>query len=375
MGYENTVPEILEDELTDEEVFKNYHHEALKRQNFLRENHRDTPALALSKELCISAEKSARKYCNDRTADYQTGQSVAFFARRVSETELEEDKQDCAVLACHRWYDQIVAYLEVWSETKEVGFGVAHDSDKGIVVVAKYLPQGNSENQYDLKVMLPERPWKEIKEEEIKMNEKKTSARRERVKELNKDEQFEGYQLDALSRHNALRQRHCDTYNLELSRRLCQEAQQEATSRIQSLSSSSPENLPFEESISSSDGTNYRVCAIPDPDDKEEDPEESKLKILTRETIFEWYSQLQNYLKSLDAKKYPDRSKFNSWCCFTQLVWRQSYEFGFAIQYDNENRAHIVAKYRSHGNVSNCYLENVGLPKVPQRSKSTSKAE
>ena len=51
---------------------------------------------------------------------------------------------------------------------------MAHDSDKGIVVVAKYLPQGNSENQYDLKVMLPERPWKEIKEEEIKMNEKKT---------------------------------------------------------------------------------------------------------------------------------------------------------------------------------------------------------
>ena len=37
---------------------------------------------------------------------------MAFFARRVSETELEEDKQDCAVLACHRWYDQIVAYLE-----------------------------------------------------------------------------------------------------------------------------------------------------------------------------------------------------------------------------------------------------------------------
>ena len=118
--------------------------------------------------------------------------------------------------------------------------------------------------------------------------------------------------------------------------------------------------------MSSSDGTNYRVCAIPEPDEKQEDAEQAKLKILTRETIFEWYrhgiefatktyfplsfnlakSQLQNYLKSLDAKKYPDRSKFNSWSCFTQLVWRQSYEFGFAIQYDNEDRAHIVAKYR-----------------------------
>jgi len=36
-------------------------------------------------------------------------------------------------------------------------------------------------------------------------------------------------------------------------------------------------------------GTNYRVCAIPKIDEGEENPEEEKLKILTRETIFEWY--------------------------------------------------------------------------------------
>ena len=122
-------------------------------------------------------------------------------------------------------------------------------------------------------------------------------------------------------------------------------------------------------------GTNYRVCAIPVIDEGEDNPEE-RLKILTRETIIEWYrkecsikkwlwkfekqdynynyattksfssSQLRNYLKSLDAKKQPDQVKFDSWCCFTQLVWRQSYEMGFAIEFDLENRAHIVAKYR-----------------------------
>jgi hypothetical protein len=49
---------------------------------------------------------------SERQADYQTGQSVAFFARRVSETEVEEQKLDCVVSACQRWYDQLVAYLE-----------------------------------------------------------------------------------------------------------------------------------------------------------------------------------------------------------------------------------------------------------------------
>lgn len=319
---------------------------------------------------------------------------MAFFARRVSETEVEEQKLDCVVSACQRWYDQLVAYLEgldgelqpnqarfsewcdfsqlVWSETKEVGFGVAHDPEVGVVVVAKYSPQGNSADQYDLKVMHPERPWKEIKEEERKMVEERTARRRARAKEDARDEQFNDYQLDALSRHNAFRQRHCDTGNLELSLRLCQEAQQEAKYQIESMYSSS--DYDQADRVRGYNGTNYRVCAIPVIDEGEDNPEE-RLKILTGETIIEWYSQLRNYLKSLDAKKQPDQVKFDSWCCFTQLVWRQSYEMGFAIEFDLENRAHIVAKYRSQGNVINCYLENVGLPRVPQRNHSAVNAE
>lgn len=75
----------------------------------------------------------------------------------------------------------------VWTETKEVGFGVAHDPEVGVVVVAKYSPHGNSTDQYDLKVMHPERPWKEVKEEERKMVEERTARRRARAKEVAKD--------------------------------------------------------------------------------------------------------------------------------------------------------------------------------------------
>jgi hypothetical protein len=66
-----------------------------------------------------------------------------------------------------------------------------------------------------------------------------------------------------------------------------QEAQQEAKYQIESMNSS-PE---FDQAdiVRGYNGTNYRMCAIPEIEEGEDNPEEEKLKIITRETIFEWY--------------------------------------------------------------------------------------
>lgn len=66
-----------------------------------------------------------------------------------------------------------------------------------------------------------------------------------------------------------------------------QEAQQEAKSQIESMYSS-PE-FDQADRVRGYNGTNYRMCAIPEIEEEEDNPEEEKLKILTRETIFEWY--------------------------------------------------------------------------------------
>mgnify|MGYP002627190924 CR=1 FL=1 len=359
-----------------------FQRDILKRHNYYRKCHQSGP-LKLTQKLNYYAQQYAETLAARDTMHHSsdtalekihgdwTGENIYYFWDKNFNASINgADIVDS-------WYDENEAYdyqsgtskkeavtghftQVVWKESTELGVGVAKSSNSSIYVVANYHPGGNFNNlekdnvKYFGDIVLDELSGDEVESynREIPgdighyLNIPLSSFKNNVFIPNKKD--LERFQRDALKRHNYYRKYH-QSDPLKLSQDLNNYAQQYAEKLAAKdtmlYSYNSELKILFQDGV----GENFYFFWSADDD----------LYINGAEVVDNWY----------DENKYYD---FEKGCSknesvvehFTQLIWKNSTQFGIGIAKSRNNSVYIVANYNPKGNINGKNLKNVFPLKV-----------
>ncbi|XP_071821096.1 uncharacterized protein [Apostichopus japonicus] len=347
---------------------KSFRKDALATHNKYRDLH-GVPSLKMNDKLNDTAQKwadylvNSRSFTHSEAKDY--GENLCSHYSSASTEYSGEEVTDY-------WYSEIEKYdfrakafkkgtghftQVVWKDSKEFGIGKAITRDGKVIIVGQYKPAGNLMGAFQENVFPPgtqpqqHKPSQPAEEGDRRRghfsNTSSDDDRRGKVwkLEVSSSEQSE-FQKEALQIHNQYRAHH-HVLPLMTSKELNKQAEKWAKHLA--------ENDLFEHSTSDDIGENVAMHY-------------SSLTTAYsgKDASDHWYSELSKY----DFEK-PGFQKGAGH--FTQMVWKDSREFGIAKAITKEGKVIIVGQYRPPGNVINHFDKNVFkrddgyVPPPPQR--------
>ncbi|XP_069465934.1 uncharacterized protein [Ambystoma mexicanum] len=334
-----------------------FEREFVEAHNNYRKQH-GAPPLQLSRKLCRSAQEWAENLKSIRALQHSgTEDGENLFYKYSSSSRDMPGKEPV-----DSWYSEIKNYdfgrpgfrsntghftQVVWKDSREVGVGIATDGRGLYFVVGQYSPAGNITNAgyFEKNVLTPgtaptvdigngskwkpadtiqdsEQPWIRIDRG------KSPSAYGGRDKN-----QFE---QEALDTHNLYRQQH-GAPPLRLSSELCEVSQRWAD-HLLSINALQHSNTTNGENIWYKWNSNVRDAS-------------------GMEIVDTWYGEIKDY----NFSKPGFQSNTGH---FTQVVWKDTKEFGIAKAVDGKGMVIAVAQYSPAGNITNPgYFQRNVLPR------------
>ncbi|XP_071948293.1 uncharacterized protein [Antedon mediterranea] len=314
---------------------KKFQKEMLAAHNKHREKH-GVPPLKLSDEVCKDAQRHAEKLAKtghlEHSNNHEYGENVGMHYSSAT-TEYSGTE------ATNQWYSEVSKYdfcdprfksgighftQVVWKGSKELGVGKAITKDGKVIFVANYKPPGNMSGDFD-KNVFPEghKPSKDDDKEKKGLFRKGDSLSKSDIKE---------FQQDALETHNEYRVKH-GVPKLKASDELNKHSQKWAEHLAKTGKFEHSDQRKYGENIAmhySSESTEYSG----------------------KEASDHWYSELRNY----DFKK-PAFSQGTGH--FSQMVWKNSTQFGIGKAITKDKRVVVVASYEPAGNYIGQFPDNV----------------
>ena len=354
----------------------------LKKHNYYRKYHQSGP-LKLTKKLNYYAQqyaenlaaKDTMQHSSDAALEkihgYWTGENIYYFWDKNFNASINgADIVDC-------WYEENEVYdyssgtainkavtghftQVVWKESTELGVGVARSSDSSIYVVANYHPGGNFNNlvknnvKYFGDIVLDELSGDVVESHNAAIPDDighyfniPLPSFKNNVFIPNKKD-LERFQRDALKRHNYYRQYH-QSVPMELNQHLNQYAQKYAEKLAAKDTMLYSYNSELKTLSEDRIGENFYFFWSTDDD----------LYINGAEAVDNWYDEIKYYNFEKGCSKNEGVVDH-----FTQLIWKNSTQFGIGIAKSRNNSVYIVANYNPKGNIEGKNLTNVYPLKV-----------
>ncbi|XP_072016718.1 uncharacterized protein [Amphiura filiformis] len=352
----------------DKNEVKNFQKECLQHHNEYRKKHK-VEVMKMSEDLCKSAQSWAEHLAQNDLFEHSDrsdiGENVAM---HFSSATTAYSGKECS----DHWYAELRNYdfkkpgfsngtghftQMVWKASKEFGIGKAITRENKVILVGQYKPPGNVIGQYEDNVFprddgfvppAPESPSKVtrvvrttqyvVEEPPRSETDKKMDVTVKKINAVKLDEpdlcpkDVKTYQKDLLEAHNKLRKKH-NAKPLKHSKELEKRAQDWAAHLAK-------EDL-FKNSGESDVGENIAMHYNSATTDFSGD-----------QTAEMWYKQKEKY----DFGKPGFTSGAGH---FTQMVWKDSKEFGAGKAITKEGKVILVGFYKPAGNVMRQFEENV----------------
>nr|XP_033817962.1 uncharacterized protein LOC117368424 [Geotrypetes seraphini] len=332
----------------------------LTAHNIYRKQH-GTPALELSRDLCQSAQKWAKHLLSIRTLQHSGTDHGENLFYKYSSSAREMSGQD----PVESWYSEIKNYdfgrpgfhsntghftQVVWKDSREVGIGMATNGEGLFFVVGQYNPAGNITNVgYFEKNVLPPmtnissdsgfsdkwRPFSN-RNQDVEPSKSRTEPGKITVDYGRHGKTESHFEQEAIETHNAYRRQH-GAPPLRLNQELGKACQKWADhllslGALQHSNTTLGENIWYKWNASNQDASGMEV-------------------------VDTWYSEIKDY----NFSKPGFQSNTGH---FTQVIWKDSKEFGIAKSIDGKGMVIVVAQYSPAGNITNPgYFQKNVLPK------------
>jgi uncharacterized protein YkwD len=319
----------------------NFEEDFLKAHNEYRKRH-GVPPLKLDRKLCKYSEEWAKHLAAKNILEHRPscnyGENIyCMYSSDPNFTITGHSPVDV-------WYEEVQHHpfgrepnslksghftQVVWKASESLGVGVAKNSQGSIYVVANYSPAGNFVGHYveNVPPALTSTPKEQIVEKKVSFPEKSTTN----------DDGFTQFALEGLKVHNEYRRKH-GVPELKLNKEMCRYAQEWADTCSKSGSMCHRANNPWGENIFcvySSDLTHVPSA---------------------RDAIKEWYDEVKKHSFGVESVNHGTLH-------FTQVVWKNCTDLGFAMAKNNKGETYVVANYSPRGNYVGQFVDNVPRPK------------
>ncbi|XP_035684238.1 uncharacterized protein LOC118421183 [Branchiostoma floridae] len=329
--------------------------DCLSAQNDYRQKH-GAPPLKISAKLCKHAQQWADRLVKSNTLQHSGNHD---YGENIGMKWSSDNKPVSGASIADMWYSEIEKYdfrkgghqpgtghftQVVWKGSQEFGVGVATDGRGKTIVVGNYYPPGNMLGDFDENVLPPGSPVKggHSKPRDPSPSNRWDSkpsrpSRRSPSPEQSRVDTGD-FAEDCLSAQNDYRQKH-GAPPLKMSAKLCKHAQQWADHLVKSNTLQHSGNHDYGENIGmkwSSDNKPVSGASIADM----------------------WYSEIEKY----DFRKGGHQPGTGH---FTQVVWKESQEFGVGVATDGRGKTIVVGNYYPPGNMLGDFDDNVLPPGSP----------
>jgi hypothetical protein len=157
--------EIIKEEENYNETIQ-FYKETLDAHNELRNLH-NADILCLNLKLCKIAQDSALKYANSMSITNSNENESNILGENVAFQFSNSEDSVNGVVITRLWYNEIKNFKFsnlvfspttghftqlIWKGTTDVGFGRAKGKDGSYIMVAKYYPAGNVQNEFERNV-------------------------------------------------------------------------------------------------------------------------------------------------------------------------------------------------------------------------------
>ncbi|XP_063966192.1 uncharacterized protein LOC129278036 [Lytechinus pictus] len=348
---------------------KAFDKEALRSHNDYRRHH-GAPPLEESRELSKRARKWAKHLAKNNLFEHSKANDIGEnVAMHYSSLSTEYSGKEAAA----HWYSEIHNYdfkkpgftkgaghftQMVWKGSREFGIGKAIDREGKVIIVGQYRPPGNiidhfEENVFkrDDGIMPPPPPEKESTQvtrvvrsteyesgpsREVKSAEVNETIRKMggvKLKEADvSPADLKTFQKDSVAALNKIRQKH-SVPKLKQSDELERRAQEFAAKLAKKDEFKNSDEKDVGENIA----MHYNSAST---------------EFSGQEVVDMWYKQIDKY----DFKKPGFTSGAGH---FTQMVWKNSKEYGIGKSITKEGKVLTVAFFRPPGNVMRQFEDNV----------------
>lgn len=344
---------------------KKFQQEALEVHNQYRSHHKAEP-LVISRELSRKARKWAKHLAKNDLFEHSNatdiGENVAMHYSSITTAYSGKEASD-------HWYSELAKYdfknpgfqkgaghftQMVWKDSREFGVGKAITKEGKVIIVGQYRPPGNVIDHFDKNVFPrddgfvptpkptgPTRVTRIVRSDEpdtrtVSQQELDDTIKRVGKTKLDKADtkpkDLKEFCRDTLHAQNEYRKMH-GVGNLKESPDL--------TERAQKFAAYLAENDLFQNSSESDVGENIAMHY-----------NSATTEFSGQACADMWYKQIEKY----DFKK-PGFTKGAGH--FTQMVWKDSKEFGVGKAITKEGKVVLVGFYKPPGNVMRKFEENV----------------
>ncbi|XP_033096957.1 uncharacterized protein LOC117101177 [Anneissia japonica] len=341
---------------------RKFQKEALESHNEYRSMH-GTPKLKLADDLNKIAQAYAEELAKTDSFRHSKCDGIG---ENLAMHFSSKSTDYCGGEATKQWYSEIEKYKfdrpgftpgtghftqVVWAETKEMGIGKAVTRSGKVIAVANYRPTGNMLSKFKDNVLPPKkgaigttkhrhRSSSSSSSSSSDDEEKKLKGKLGLFKKKNKDSdstdisksELRKFQKEMLTAHNKHREKH-GVPALKLSDEVCKDAQKFAEKLAKTGKLEHSTNQEYGENV----GMHYSSATT----------EYSGTEATNR-----WYSEVSKY-------DFSDPRFKSGIGHFTQMVWKNSKQFGIGKAITKDKRVVVVASYEPPGNYIGQFPDNV----------------